>query len=213
MRLLPKTLQYDIRTFFGSYSQACKQADELLFLSGKAEVIDSACKQLKIGKLLPKALYIHRKYLDMLSPVLRIYVGCAQVLVGEIQNANIIKIHRNTGKVSYMVYGTFDKKAHPILEEAVTVFLRTQGIRRRYYKGYENPLILHRKETFVLPDYPLYEKFQKLTDKEVQAGLLDNPRGIGFQKQWEERLTEHGYKIRGHQLTKIKPPCVNDLTN
>lgn len=213
LRFLPKTLQYDIRTFFGSYSKACKQADELLFLAGKAEVIDSACKQSKIGKLLPKALYIHRNYLSTLSPILRIYVGCAQVLVGEVENANIIKIHRNTGKVSYMVYGTFDKKAHPTLDEAVTVFLRTQGIRRRSYKEYENPLILHRKETFVLSDYPLYEKFKKLTIREEEAGLLDEPLGIGFRKQWEGRLTERGYKIRGHQLTSVKSSCVHALAS
>jgi len=202
--LLPQTLQYDMRAFFGSYTKALEQADKLLFLSGKSEAIDQACKESAFGKLLPKALYIHKNYLGQLSPVLRIYVGCAQVLVGEVENANIIKIHRNTGKVSYMVYGDFDKVAHPCLREAVTVFLRNLGIRKRSYVEAENPPLLHRKETFVLPDYPGFQKFAKFTEKEVKAGLLDEPLGIGFKQQWEARLAECGYKIRGHQLVKVK---------
>ncbi len=207
---LPKTLQYDMREFFGGYSIACDQADKLLFLAGKAETVDLACQESKIGKLLPKALYIHRNYVDRLSPILRIYVGCAQVLIGEIEDANIIKIHRHTGKVSYMIYGNFDKVAHPALDEAITVFLRNLSIRQRLYRDSENPPILHRKETFLLPDYPHYEKFKKLTLKEEDAGLLEEPLGIGFRKQWEDRLSERGYKIRGHQLTRVKSLCLLD---
>ncbi len=202
--LLPKTLQYDMRIFFGSYSKACERADELLFQTGKLEAIDIACQQSKIGKLLPDDLYVHRNYIGHLYPILRIYVGCAQILFGEIEDANIVKIHRRTGKVSYLTYSDFDKKAHPALNEVVTVYLRTLEIHKRSYRESENPPILHRKETFVLPDYPHYEKFKKLTNKEEERGLLDDPSGIGFQKQWEERLDQKGYKIRGHQLMKRK---------
>jgi hypothetical protein len=49
----------------------------------------------------------------------------------------------------------------------------------RDYDTSENPPILHRKETFVTPDYPLYEKFAKLTHQEENWGLLDDTSTIG----------------------------------
>jgi len=201
---LPKTLQYDMRAFFGGYSKACEQADKLLFLAGKSEAVDRACAESKVGKLLPSDLYIHKEYIDRLAPILRIYVGCAQVLVGEIQEANIIKIHRHTGKVSYLSYEAFEKKAHPELKDVVTVMLRSLEIKKRSYRDSENPPILHRKETFVLSDHPLYEKFRELTLQEEKAGLLDDAAGIGFKQQWENRLFERRYRIGGHSLNRIK---------
>ena len=76
--LLPPSLQRDIRAFFGSYSRACAQADELLFGAGNAELVDAACKRSMIGKLLPDSLYVHRNALDHLEPILRVYEGCAR---------------------------------------------------------------------------------------------------------------------------------------
>src|SRR5208283_3594606 len=59
MTILPLGLQRDIRAFFGSYTKACRQADDLLFRSGNAEAVDEACKRATVGKLLPNALYVH----------------------------------------------------------------------------------------------------------------------------------------------------------
>lgn len=213
MMQLPETLQNDMKAFFGSYSKACQQADELLFLAGKSEVIDKACGDSGIGKILPSDLYIHKEYLEHLSPVLRIYVGCAQALVGEVDHANIVKIHRHSGKVSYLIYEDFDKVAHPPLKEVIIVLLRTLEIRSRNYRESENPPILHRKDTFILPDYPGYAKFKKLTLAEEAAGLLTDTASIGFKNQWEARLSERGYRIRGHQLLTIKTKSLEETLN
>ena len=70
-------LQRDLRACFGSYSHACRLADEVLFQAGKAELVDEACRKSPVGKLLPNALYVHRSALDGLSPLLRVYEGCA----------------------------------------------------------------------------------------------------------------------------------------
>jgi hypothetical protein len=64
---LPVGLQRDIRAFFGSYSNACRLADDLLFRAGSAEAVDDACRRSAVGKLLPTALYIHRTALDALE--------------------------------------------------------------------------------------------------------------------------------------------------
>jgi DNA phosphorothioation-associated putative methyltransferase len=101
MTALPLGLQRDIRAFFGSYTKACRQADDLLVRSGNAKAVDEACKRAAVGKLLPNALYVHRDALDSLEPLLRVYEGCARAYLGEVEGANLIKLHRHSGKVYY----------------------------------------------------------------------------------------------------------------
>ena len=38
---------------------------------------------------------------------------------------------------------------------------------------FQNPPILHRKETFLHPTHPLHAKFARLTQQEEKAGLLE----------------------------------------
>src|SRR5437763_5260240 len=42
---LPRTTQYDARSFFGTYAGACREADRLLFQAGDAATIDAACRR------------------------------------------------------------------------------------------------------------------------------------------------------------------------
>ena len=93
---LPLGLQRDMKAFFGTYSRACVEADELLFKAGDSASVDDACKRTTIGKLLPDDLYVHRDALDSLEPLLRIYEGCGRTYLGEVEGANIIKIHRRS---------------------------------------------------------------------------------------------------------------------
>ncbi len=74
---LPAGLRRDIRSFFGSYADGCRRADDLLFRAGDADAVDDACRRSAVGKLLPNALYVHRTALEALDPLLRVYEGCA----------------------------------------------------------------------------------------------------------------------------------------
>ena len=93
-----------MKAFFGTYTKACAEADDLLFQAGDAAAIDEACQRSPVGKLLPDDLYVHRSALDSLEPLLRIYEGCGRAYLGEVEGANVIKIHRRSGKLSYLVY-------------------------------------------------------------------------------------------------------------
>ena len=199
---LNKGLQRDIKSFFGSYSKACSMADLLLFRAGDTEAIDDACKESKIGKLLPNALYVHRDALMSLEPQLRIYEGCARNYIGEIEDANIIKIHRHSGKVSYLCYPDFDKDPHPTLKRSFKVNMRNLDINCYDYSGSANPPILHRKETFLESTDSRFERFSKLTRQEEQKGLLDDASTIGTRDGWQTRLAEFDVKLRGHRLVK-----------
>ncbi len=203
--LLPRTLQLDVKAFFGAYTKACSQADELLFQAGKSDLIDAACKRSPVGKLLPDALYVHREALDNLEPVLRVYEGCGRAYIGEVEGANVVKIHRYSGKVSYLVYPGFEKNPHPALVRSVKLNMRTRQLECHEFGQGGNPPILHRKESFLHDAHPLREKFAKLTAQEEKVGLLEDTATIGTLEGWKTRLGEKGYALRGHKLVRAAP--------
>jgi DNA phosphorothioation-associated putative methyltransferase len=201
---LPRTLQRDIKTFLGPYTKACTQADALLFRVGSADAIDAACRESSIGKLLPNALYVHRTALDYLAPLLRVYEGCGRAYLGDIEGANLVKIHRFSGKVSYLVYPDFELDPHPSLLRSVKLCMRTRQIDCQEYGQSPNPPVLHRKETFLPEGHELREKFARLTMQEERAGLLDDTATIGTREGWTTRLRMKGFALRGHRLVKMK---------
>ena len=199
---LPVGLQRDIREFFGTYKRACQEADGLLFETGRAEAIDAACQRSAVGKLLPNALYVHRSALDALDPLLRVYEGCGRAYLGEIEDATIVKLHRFSGKISYLAYPDFESDPHPALVRSVKLSLRTRELDCWDYAESENPPILHRKETFLQPSYPLYGKFARLTAQEERYGLLDEAATIGTRFGWQQRLADRGFVVKGHRLVR-----------
>jgi DNA phosphorothioation-associated putative methyltransferase len=199
---LPRTLQRDMRAFFGTYTKACRQADALLFQAGDASAIDEACLRSKVGKLLPDDLYVHRSALDALEPLLRIYEGCGRAYLGEIEGANVIKIHRRSGKLSYLCYPTFETEPLPALLRCIRLSLRSRELHCYDYAQSDNPPILHRKETFLEAQHPLYDKFARLTRQEEHHGLLTESARIGTREGWDKRLSERGYFLKGHRLVR-----------
>jgi DNA phosphorothioation-associated putative methyltransferase len=211
---LPLGLQRDMKAFFGTYNKACAEADGLLFKTGDSAAIDEACKRSTIGKLLPDDLYVHRDALNSLEPILRIYEGCGRTYLGEVEGANIIKIHRRSGKLSYLVYPDFDNDPHPALQRCVKLNLRTRQIECYDYANSTNPPVLHRKETFLCLDDARRESYARLTAQEEKHGLLENPSGIGFRDGWHRRLNERRFTLRGHRLVRkigSVAPTANEL--
>lgn len=197
---LPPPLQRDVKAFFGAYTKVCAEADELLFSLGAPGVLDAACAHSSVGKLTPTALYVHESALAALSPVLRLYEGCARGYLGRVEGANIIKLHREEPKVSYLSYPGFDSDPHPALASAMTVHLQTFRVKTREYAASRNRPILHRKELFVCSDYPLFDKFSRLTRIEESKGLYEDTSQIGLEAGWNEALAQKGLFLKGHRL-------------
>jgi hypothetical protein len=137
------------------------------------------------------------------EPALRIYQGCGRAYLGEIEGANIIKIHRRSGKLSYLIYPDFETDPHPALLRCIRLNLRSRQITCYDYADSANPPILHRKESFLSPEDPLYERFARLTKQEEQHGLLkasgqkgDSPLAeegqSPFSKKGDSPLAEEG---------------------
>ena len=139
---------------------------------------------------------------DSLEPLLWVYEGCARAYLGEVEGANMIELHRHSGKVSYLAYPDFATHPPPALLRSIKLSLRTRELDCHDYATSTNPPILHRKETFLPPGHPLVAKFARLTRQEEKHGLLDETASIGTRERWERRLAERGFTIRGHRLVR-----------
>lgn len=199
---LPVDLQTDIKVFFGNYRQACETADQILFSLGKQEVIADRCRVSRLGKFVGNALYVHVSALEALDPLLRLYEGCASRTFGRMEGATLIKLRADKPKVSYLFYPDFDTDPHPTLQASMQADLQSLYVGYRDYSSVANPPILHRKETFVAPDYPLYEKFARLTRQEEKWGLFNETATIGTKEGWSKRLREQRAKLQGHRLVR-----------
>jgi len=197
---LPQETQADIKAFFGTYNRASEQADALLFSAGNAGAIADACCSSAVGKLTAEALYFHESALSEMPPLLRVYEGCARVLVGRVEGGNIIKLHRSKPAVSYLSYPGFQTVAHPPLYGSLMVDLRKLRVKYRDYASAENRPILHRKEQFLSTANPYHKKFARLTRQEEGKKLFEEPGMIGYEKYWQELLESRGLRIAGHRL-------------
>lgn len=203
---LAKTLATDVKTHFATYSDACMQADRLLLATGDPAIVLVSARSAGVGKQTPSALYVHRSALGLLPPVLRVYEGCARVLAGTVDHANMIKLSVTEPQVSYLSYPEFDRDPHPTLRSAVTVNLRRLSVDLRDYTRSENPPLLHRKEEFVGPDYPKRHLYERLTRAEMKAGLYEHPERIGTVKGWLATMCAAGVAVRGHRLVREMRP-------
>jgi DNA phosphorothioation-associated putative methyltransferase len=196
---LPPSIYNDILTFFIKLEKAEAEMNQLRDRLQEPRAVINACQLSVLGKKLPGALYIHVSALHSLSPLLRLYETQFRRHIGIIEAATLVKFNLDEPKISYLFYPDFDINPHPGLKASLQINLANLSLTYRDYQSSENPPILHRKETFVTPDYPGYEEFAQLTQQEERLGLLSNPR-IGTQKGWQRCLQTYGVRIEGHQL-------------
>jgi DNA phosphorothioation-associated putative methyltransferase len=193
-------VQNDIKSLFGGYQQACAAADLMLMSLGNLEVVEERCKSSAIGQKRPNSLWVHVSAIEALDPLLRLYEGCASRTIGRPQEANVVKFHFRKPKISYLFYPNFDTTPHPALHTSMEINLRDLHVHYRDYDPNDNPPLLHQKDSMVTADYPLYEKFAKLTRQEEGWGLLDDLRLIYDYRGWQKCLEEHCAELKGHRV-------------
>lgn len=201
---LDSSTQVDVRAHHRNFSTALETSRKLLFSAGNLEAINLACRSSIVGKLTPSALYVHTDAKQHLPALLKIYDGCAKRIIGEVPEANLIKLHRDSMRISYLSYPNFDSDPHPAIAESFVVDLTALRYKRFRYDQRKNVPILHRKETFLHKTDIRYDQFADLTKAEVQAGLLADSAGIGYREQWEARLEQAKATINGHSLTILQ---------
>lgn len=132
------------------------------------------------------------------------------MLVGEVEGANVVKLHREFPQVSYLGYPEFDSDPHPALAGSLLVHLQTFRVSYRDYSDSTNPPILHRKEEFIMKDDPDYAGFAALTKEEEQLGLYVDTQSIGAAQGWQEMLVRLGVRVVGHRIERVTPQAEPD---
>ena len=155
-----------------------------------------------LGKHLLNHLYIHKNYVHMLPVETRITVAAALRVAGEFA-FDLVKIAKDGSHVCLLSYPTFDTEAHPALKYSIKVLLPTGQFCVTDFSRSGSPPILHRKESMVTPEYPMYSAFVNLTLAEEKQGLLNRP-DIGTRKKWKELLASKNLIIKGHVLSEKK---------
>jgi DNA phosphorothioation-associated putative methyltransferase len=195
---LPAGIQADMRALWGSYADAVKETDRILFNIGDPMAVRGAAAGARVGKRLPDDIYVHRSATDELPALLRLIVFAATRIVGEVPH-DVVKISLHGRSVSFLRYPAFDEEAHPALARSVRVYLPRATYGMREYDPSRNPPILHRKDALVPADHPRYQLFRRLTQQEEALGLLDIA-DIGYRSNWERLLAQRSLAIEGHQV-------------
>ncbi|CAH6815199.1 conserved hypothetical protein [Vibrio chagasii] len=160
------------------------------------ELFAELVAQIKVGKQLPDAVYLHRDAFAALPNVLTQFIpAVAKAVSLENDNWNLVKLFKKEFRLSLLHYPDFYTDSYPALKQSLNVDLSKLSHKVMSYEGSDNPPILHRKETMILPDSEYFEHFTSLTQEGENAGLYENSRLIGFKRSWENLITRHGYEL------------------
>jgi DNA phosphorothioation-associated putative methyltransferase len=217
-RDLDRSLQHDVRHHFGDYQSWQSNARALLYQLTDLEKLNAACVEASrhgLGWLEDNhSLQLHTSLVPGLPAILRIYIGCAALLVGELADFDLVKIHIRSGKLSLLRYADFMTNPVPRLTRRVKVKLRELDLDIFEYGGVDNPSpLLFRKSRFINEECPCY--VDQLAFEEQVAGIgLDtlihkelNAERFGVALA-ERRWRIDGFKLaRSAGLPDLDTPC------
>jgi len=203
---LPNQLQRDVKAFFGNYNNVIETARELLFSVSNIELVTEACitahQKLPVSVLTENhSLTFHKDFIDLLPPLLRIYVGCANQLCGELDDIQLVKIHFHSGKASFMGYDNFNDSPLPLLKERIKVKLGQQAVDFFDYVDEYSPQPLYFKSLYITEIFPNYRK-QCSFDKKITMLLPPKMQyGINL-KALHNLLDKNHLEIKGFRFYK-----------
>ncbi len=221
-RHLENRLQRDIRIFFGDYSSAQALARQDLYSLGNATAIDKACREAAekgLGWLEEsQSFQLHVSLVERLPGVLRIFIGCATVLFGDISTFDLVKIHIRSGKVSLMKYEDFQFSPLPRLVQRVKVKLRDLDIDLFEYGNEFPPTLLYNKSRYVNEEFVHYAEQVAFEDDLERLNLFDpssyGPSEAAFREKLERiRFAIDGFRlVRSKRIPDLDEPCGETFT-
>ena len=181
-RSLGQQLQRDVKALFGSLSRAQTVARELLFSVGNVSQLETACSQaasLGLGWLEPgHSLQLHTSLVTRLPAILRVYLGCATALFGDLSSVDLVKLHIQSGKVTLMRFDNFAGSPLPIMTERIKVRLRDQEMDFFTYGAGFPPPFLYFKSRFINEEYPNFAE-QLAFEKSLEDLKIFDLSGYG----------------------------------
>lgn len=202
-----KDLQRDLKALFGHNKEAQEQAYTLLFSIADHQAIESAChiahKELPASLIhTGHSLIFHKDYLAQLPSLLRVYVGAACQLYGELEDIDLIKIHMTSGKVSLMGYDDFEKPI-PYLVERIKIKMADQEVDFfDYINEYKRPPLLY-KSTLIPPESESYKKQVSFEKRLLKVMGIDIEKRPNISRvEFDNKLLENKISISNFTIKK-----------
>ncbi|WP_318462204.1 DNA phosphorothioation-associated putative methyltransferase [Photobacterium leiognathi] len=159
-----------------------------------ATLFKELISQLKVGKQLPDAVYLHKDALVEASESLQNFIPAVAQAV-KVSEWDLVKLYKKEFRLSLLSYPTFYSESYPALQQSVNIDLVKLTHKVTDYSNSDNPPILHRKETMITTSNPHFEHFKNITQEGENAGLYENTRIIGFKRSWHNIIERYGYEL------------------
>jgi DNA phosphorothioation-associated putative methyltransferase len=171
---LPPALRRDVRHFFGSFGSVQSEAQRFLFSLGTNGIVEEACasavQQTLIHSHQEGRYHFDARQLEELPAALRTFVGCAAVLVGDADDANLVVV--NVLKRSVAFYFSPDFEAPlTFFNRITTVYLRDQHVRDQKLSDDARLMFLHGS----LYESDLFKRHQRSLLEARIRSILENP--------------------------------------
>ena len=149
----PRAERDAVKEHFGTFGTATDLAHATLFSIGNPEVIARECGATSVGHEDEQALFVHRSCLPYLSAVLQTYIGVGSLFYGELDDVDVFKIHKASGKLTLLLYDDYEGKDEPILQTRVKISFRERRV--DYFDHRREQQALHDKHPLgCLPPEP-----------------------------------------------------------
>lgn len=183
-------LQGSIAAFFGTYREATRRATELLYAAGNVDTVEGAARNLEFGSFEPEEGHFtcHRSLLDDLPAVLRVYVGCGSQLFGDVREADLIKIHVRSQKLTCMFYDQFERRRFPTQLLRVKIDFGRLEIREFAAPAEPNRQVLLFKERYLSKNHKGYRSMEATSKGLRKLGLNETNIGHGIEQHQLEKL-------------------------
>ncbi len=208
----PLNLQRDIKQLFGSHGNAVEQARSLLFSLNDTETIFDLCNEASqsgLGYLDEQhSLTVHSSVVNELSSSLRLYIGCADHLYGDRSEADLVKIHILSGKLSLLKFDDFDNLPLPRLIERVKIKLREQDIDYFDYGIFHEPPYLFNKSQYIGSSYVRFAEQKAFDEDLLDLGFIEDDQRKPTVSELADKLVARGVEIDGFRI-KSRLPVMN----
>jgi DNA phosphorothioation-associated putative methyltransferase len=206
-RDLEVAVQRDIRHHFGDYYGLQSAARLLLGDLSQPKCLHAASVDASahgLGWLEDShSLQLHTQLVHRLPALLRVYIACATLLVGDIAEFDLVKLHIRSGKVTLLKYEDFDASPVPRLRQRVKVKLRELDFDLFDYGGSTSPSpLLYHKSRFINEEYEYYPEQVEFESRCEHMGLLPNGTHDPSEAEFLAALEARRWEIDGHGLVR-----------
>jgi DNA phosphorothioation-associated putative methyltransferase len=167
---LPRSIQRDVKTFFGSHATAMDRARGLLFSAGNPAKVREAIQEAiehGLGGACNGAFRFISSVLSQMPTVIRVIVGCAEVIENEISAYDFLEIAPDEGIVR-AIRCDEATRALPLIQEIVEVNLKALRRKRTLPKN----MILYLKGRYLPLNDPARTGQQQIDEKMIRAGIV-----------------------------------------